>query len=44
MAFINRDLAGKVPGAAHIANLQNEAGFNAILLEFLAAQGWFLNA
>jgi len=26
-----------VPGAAHIANLQNEAGFNAILLEFLAA-------
>jgi 3-oxoadipate enol-lactonase len=27
-----------VPGAAHIANLQNEAGFNAILGEFLDAQ------
>ena len=26
-----------VPGAAHIANLQNEAGFNRILQEFLGA-------
>ena len=44
-ADIMRGLADKVPGAryvavpgaAHIANLQNEAGFNAILQEFLAA-------
>jgi 3-oxoadipate enol-lactonase len=43
---IMRDIAAKVPGAryvpvpgaAHIANLQNEAGFNAILKEFLDAQ------
>lgn len=41
-----RRLAGKVagakyaavPGAAHIANLQNPAGFNARLLEFLGAR------
>lgn len=45
-ADIMRGLADKVPGAryvpvpgaAHIANLQNEAGFNAILKEFLDAQ------
>jgi 3-oxoadipate enol-lactonase len=45
-ADIMRELAAKVPGsryvpvpgAAHIANLQNEAGYNAIVKEFLDAQ------
>lgn len=45
-ADIMRELAAKVPGsryvpvpgAAHIANLQNEAGYNAIVMEFLDAQ------